>query len=159
MADTKPEITRRDFLKILGLAGAATAVESLIGGKIAKAESLTHFPEVPGDLASLESDRDKLLQNAPAEKSALPEITNDNRVWRKENPQSHPPGSYRSALTYSEQRKSYILHGGWTGEKNHSQTWEYKNSSWRMLDEGSTPKLHGHKMVDTPEGIVLYGGG
>lgn len=159
MAEEKKDlVSRRRFLGLLGKAGITVAGASLLR----PAESL--FSQEPSKPVALPGDFFPQVSN-PAVKvqveispSALPEKENRDRDWKKENPTNMPPAAYRSAMAWDEKNQCYILHGGYTGTTSHNETWSYKNGDWTKIEQGSTPALHGHKIVDTPQGLIMFGG-
>lgn len=78
--------------------------------------------------------------------------------WSEDHPKKSPPAGYRQAIAYDPNKDRFVMHGGWGENGQNSQTWVYQNGQWEKLEEGSTPCLHGHKMVDTPFGLMMYGG-
>lgn len=80
-------------------------------------------------------------------------------MWAEDKPAHAPPPTYRSAIAYDSKNDRWVLHGGYIGrETNHNQTWAYKNGDWTKLEEGSTKAIYGHSIIDTPEGLVMFGG-
>lgn len=154
--DTKipriPGVSRRDFLKlsaatVVGLALPRGIREVLQSGSVRAPEDYQ---------ASGVGVNQAPKQNL--ENYALPEIETTQRQWEKIPVQEKPPAGYRQASVWHPGRESFIIHGGWGNDGNMNQTWEFKDKEWNKLEEGSTGKLSGHKMVCTPSGIFMYGG-
>lgn len=152
-------ITRRHFLKKLGAVGATVIAAPVISSaeSLFSPEQQQPFP-LPGDFLPHPKKLESQNKSQEITPSALPKKENEERIWRKENPTNMPPAAYRSAMAWDEKNQCYILHGGYTGISSHNETWSYQNGDWKKIEQGSTPPLHGHKIVDTPYGLVMFGG-
>ncbi|MCL4366773.1 hypothetical protein M1563_01245 [Patescibacteria group bacterium] len=150
-----PKISRRSFVKTAGLAAGSIFMPQPFS--IHSPESTASPIVFPGDLI-IKKDATNPQTESVTEFGHLPEKTTDSRFWRQVETPCAPPPAYRSACCFSQERGSFILHGGYAYGANHSQTWEFKENHWQQLEEGSTLSLHGHKMVETPLGLLIYGG-
>lgn len=152
------EITRRDFIK--GVAATILGLKygrSLVANAENSAQTGKNWPIAPGSYKEPEKAEVSGVKTT-TEISRLPEKEKNDREWKKIITKVFPPPSQRSALTYCQKRDSFILHGGYGYDANHNETWEFKNKQWSLIEKGSTPSLHGHKIVETPEGLVMFGG-
>ena len=148
------ELPRRGFLQV-----ATAALSSLFIPP--QVFNLT-LPEQPKNLVAKIKSGDfgsdgNNYPEKPAEYSLPAEIVTD-RKWERILSTENPPASYRQASVYCSSRESTVIHGGWDGVSNRSETWELKNKQWSLLEAGSTPPLSGHKMVNTPHGLFMFGG-
>lgn len=111
-----------------------------------------------GDYPPKSTSQIKILGGGSEPLPSLPEKEKDNRSWYKIETTLKPPRSYRSAICWSEGLNGFLMHGGFSYDANHNETWLFRENKWSKLEQGSTPFLHGHKIVDTPLGVIMFGG-
>lgn len=132
------KISRRTFLKLAGLVG----LDAVTGGTL---------PTQAQSPSSAKEEQEIQW--------ALPKKEDKSRMWAEDKPAHAPPPTYRSAIAYDSKNDRWVLHGGYIGrETNHNQTWVYKNGDWTKIEEGSTKAVYGHSIIDTPAGLVMFGG-
>jgi cysteine-rich repeat protein len=72
-----------------------------------------------------------------------------------------PSGRRNHAMAYRRNANKIIVFGGDTSDSSGSETWEYDIAAeqWQLMHPVHSPSLRtGHSMVDTIDGIVLFGG-
>lgn len=150
------KISRRQFLKIGGAAAVTllAAPTRMISADIPLQRGL-----ITGDYLPQSPElKNKISGGGSEPLIGLPEQEKDNRSWSKVETSIKPPGTSRSAMCWSDKLGGFLLHGGWSYDTNHDETWVFKNNQWSKLEKGSAPSLHGHKMTETPLGVVMFGG-
>ncbi len=153
-------MSRRNFLKIAGASSIGVLLAS---------PKLEVLADKPKDLPSGLTLNKKLGMRIfgggdggevgiPYPPAGLPETEKSTRSWFKLETKLKPPESIRSAICWSKSLNGFLLHGGWVYDTSHNETWLFKGNEWTQIEEGSTPSLHGHKISETPLGVVMYGG-
>lgn len=149
------KISRRHFLKIGGAAAVVVLVDPM---GIISAEAPVQRRQIIGDYLPEFLTKNKIAGGGSEPLISLPEQEKDDRSWNKIETSLKPPETYRSAMSWSDKLGGFLLHGGWGNNNNHNETWIFKDNQWSNLEKGSAPSLHGHKMTETPLGVVMFGG-
>ena len=84
----------------------------------------------------------------------------DGRKWEKVNIDGPSPRGF-SAVTYHEERKTIIIHGGRGNNRvTYSDLWEWDGKNWNQIEDNSLFKADHHQMVyiNNQSSILAFGG-
>ncbi len=81
--------------------------------------------------------------------------------WERARPVAKPVGLSDLAMAYDSTRDRVVLFGGWDGQKDLADTWEYDGTTWLKRSHRTSPGTHStHRMAYdlARKNTVMFGG-